>query len=221
MPLLVVLAARYAPAKPESEAEKRGPATAIVPNDVSYSVIETDVFLDIKRSLDVRLNKRVSEEVLRTIALKLKSEDPREYERTFISYYLPGMEVGAGSWASTHFDPTLEVKIYGTTIEEHDRLLKEAASSPPSATIGRWMASERTGFPGVITIFKEGDTLYQTQKFQDGTEGRYELVTQNVNGQVRYKIKQVKTSDYVVILPNGDLGHCDHEEMWATSRKVQ
>jgi hypothetical protein len=28
------------------------------------------------------------------------------------------MEIGAGAWATTHFDPTLEVKILGLPVEE-------------------------------------------------------------------------------------------------------
>jgi len=60
-------------------------------SDVAYSIIDSYTFLDYKRSLDVRLNKKVSEATLQTIALKLKAQDSRHYERTFICYYLPGM----------------------------------------------------------------------------------------------------------------------------------
>ena len=88
-------------------------AESIIPTDVSYSVIATDNVPGIKRSLDVRLNKEVSEETLRAIALKLKSNESQEYERTFIGYYLPGMTIDAGYWATTHFNPTLDVRILG------------------------------------------------------------------------------------------------------------
>ena len=61
--------------------------------------------------LDIRLNREVQEDVLRSIAMELKSSDRKKYERTFMLYYLPGMEVDAGGWASTHFNPDLEVII--------------------------------------------------------------------------------------------------------------
>jgi len=73
------------------------------PDDVSiidgstYSIINSDTFHDYKRSLDVRLNKRASEETLRKIALELKAQDHRSYERTFICYYLPDMKVSRGA----------------------------------------------------------------------------------------------------------------------------
>jgi hypothetical protein len=78
---------------------------AVVPDDVSYSVIQADIVLGIRKSIDVRLTKKVSEATLRAIALELKAGDSRLYDRTFIVYYLPDMPVGAGGWATTHFDP--------------------------------------------------------------------------------------------------------------------
>ncbi len=56
----------------------------IIPDDVSYSIIDSSTLPGIKRSLDVRLSKKVSERTLRAIALKLKSQDSRDYDRTFI-----------------------------------------------------------------------------------------------------------------------------------------
>ena len=104
--------------EPESELT---PVTTI-PDDISYSIIDSTAIAGIKRSLDVRLNKRVTEDTLRAIALKLKSQDSRDYDRTFITYYLPGMTVGAGAWATTHFTPDLEVKILGLSTEEEKKL---------------------------------------------------------------------------------------------------
>ena len=72
-----------------------------IPDDVSYSIIDSTAIAGIKRNLDVRLNKRVAEDTLHAIALKLKSQDSLAYDRTFITYYLPGMTVGAGAWATT------------------------------------------------------------------------------------------------------------------------
>src|ERR1017187_2520369 len=43
-----------------------------IPNGGIYTIIRTEVVPGIKRSLDIRLNRTVSEEVLRAIATKLK-----------------------------------------------------------------------------------------------------------------------------------------------------
>jgi len=133
--------------------------TPIIPADVSYSVISTDIIPDIKRSLDVRLNKKVSENVLRAIALELKSNDSRQYERTFIVYYLPSMPVGHGGWATTHFNPTLDVRILGLTSQDQEALATNSVV-PGGEIIGRWL-EETLG--SLITIYREDGTLYLEQ----------------------------------------------------------
>lgn len=66
----VILTAMFLSACTAPATMPESPATDI-PADVSYEVINTDILPGIKRSLDVRLNKRVSEDVLRAIALDL------------------------------------------------------------------------------------------------------------------------------------------------------
>ena len=154
-------------------------ATPIIPADVSYSVVDTDIVPGIKRSLDVRLNKKVSKDVLRAIALELKSNDSRQYDLTFIVYYLPGMSVGAGGWASTDFDPTLDVRILRLTAREEPTLVTEPAVTEPAPSdrevIGIWL-SEIAYIGGRITIYREGGTLYMEWKFEDGSNLKEKLV---------------------------------------------
>ncbi len=63
-----------------------------------------------KRSYDVRINKRLDEDELLKVGAAIRSIDPR-VERTFVSYYLPGMKIGSGAWATTHFTPVPNVQI--------------------------------------------------------------------------------------------------------------
>ena len=65
-----------------------GGQDSAIPDDVTYSVIQTNIVTGIRKSIDVRLNKKVSEDALREIALELKARDSRPYDRTFIVYYL-------------------------------------------------------------------------------------------------------------------------------------
>lgn len=65
----------------------------------------------IKRSLVVHLKHKVSEDRLREIAYELKSQEDRPHDRTFIVYYLPGMDTDDVCWATTHFDPDLKIGI--------------------------------------------------------------------------------------------------------------
>jgi hypothetical protein len=100
------------------------PKPETIPADVTYKVIGREIIPGKKRGVDILINRRVSKKVLHLIALEVKNADSNSYDRTFIGYYLPGMKVNSGYWATTHSNPTLEVKILGTTIEE------EAATLP-------------------------------------------------------------------------------------------
>jgi hypothetical protein len=145
---------------------------AVVPDDVSYSVIQADIVLGIRKSIDVRLTKKVSEATLRAIALELKAGDSRLYDRTFIVYYLPDMPVGAGGWATTHFDPGLEVRILGLA-EEAERVDAVAAAISTREDIGRWL-DERSG--SQIVMYRDRGILYVERYFSDGSVLKEELV---------------------------------------------
>ncbi len=57
---------------------------SVIPDDVNSSAIHSKVVSGIRKTIDVRLNKKVSESTLRGIALELKSGDSRPYDRTVI-----------------------------------------------------------------------------------------------------------------------------------------
>lgn len=87
-----------------------------------FEIIEDISKSNIKRSVTVRLKSKVSKKTLSQIARKIKKSDRNVYQRTFILYYLPEMEIGAGAWTTTHFNPTLKANIWGLSLEEEKAL---------------------------------------------------------------------------------------------------
>lgn len=81
--------------------------------DVLFGVISDVPFLIYKRSIEVLLEREASEYELRKVAWELKRRNKRKFLKTFIGYYLPGMKIDGGYWATTHFTPDLEVRILG------------------------------------------------------------------------------------------------------------
>ena len=201
---------------------KPSPAHAPVPTipaDVTYSIIDSDTFLDYKRSLDVRLNKKVSEETLRAIALKLKTQDSRNYERTFICYYLPDMEVGAGAWATTHFNPNLDVRIQGLTAEQEE-ILKQQPDDPSREAIGSWL--DESPFIGSrITIFRQNGKLFIENTYKDGSSGKKEIV-EKLSGKDRTFRRKEGSSvgEFYLIDNQGNLQMWDEEGIISTARKI-
>ena len=193
-------------------------ADTIIPSDVSYSVIATDDVPGIKRSLDVRLNKKVSKDVLREIAHELKSNDSREYERTFIGYYLPGMTVDAGYWATTHFNPTLDVRILGSSLTKEPALATEPVPSN-RVVIGTWL-DESIG--SEIAMYRESGTLSMEQKFNDGSSLKEEVVEKSSPLGRRFDKKEGSSfGDHWIIDREGNLQIRDNVGLINTAIKIQ
>ena len=190
-----------------------------IPSDVSLTIVNSNTVPGIKRSLDVRLNKKVSEKNLRTIALKLKADDPRNYKRTFIAYYLPDMTIGAGAWATTHFNPDIEVRILGLMAEAEKALTQEPVPENREI-IGRWL--DQSHFVGSrITIYREGGTLYVEQKHKDGSAGNEELVEKSSPLGRRFdKVEGSRFGDHWVLDNQGNLQFRDNEGLISTARKI-
>jgi hypothetical protein len=86
----------------------------------AHRVLKKEDYLDYKLSLDIEISESdkdlPGEAELALLSEKLYTENGgKKYERVYICYYLPGMEVDAGAWATGHFNPDLEVRIFGTS----------------------------------------------------------------------------------------------------------
>jgi len=186
-----------------------------IPSDVSYEIIQTDVIPGIKRSLDVRLSRKVDRASLRAIAQELKKRDSSRYQRTFILYYLPGMEVGAGAWASTHFNPALDVRILGISAED-EKALREEPIPLGWEVLGRWL-DEVAG--SRITMFRQDGNLFVEYKFQDGSSWRRELRETQSNRGLRFD--EVNADDeYLIINRAGDLELWDQQGLIRVAKSM-
>ena len=190
-----------------------------IPTDVTYSIIDSDTFLDYKRSLDVRLNKKVSEKTLRAIALKLKAQDSRDYERTFICYYLPDMEVGAGAWATTHFNPNLDVRIQGLTAEQEE-ILRQQPDASSREVIGSWL-DDSPFIASRVTIFRQNGKLFIENTYKDGSSGKKEIV-EKLSGKDRTFREKERNSfgEFYLIDSQGNLQLWDREGLISTAKKI-
>jgi hypothetical protein len=191
-----------------------------IPKDVTYTIIDENIVPGIKRSLDIRLNKKVSEEVLRSIALNLRNADSNSYERTFVGYYLPGMEANAGYWATTHFNPELEVRILGLTVQQEEILIEEPKDASRQV-IGIWL--DESPFVGSrITIFRKDGKLFIENVYKDGSSGTKELVAkQSPMGQRFERVSGSTAGDHWIIDNNGNLQNRDNEGWISTAKKIE
>jgi len=68
-----------------------------------FYVIEQSSLGLFKHNIEIRLEKKATEEELEKIGRYLYSQLNKKFERVFMGYYLPGMKVGEGGYATTHY----------------------------------------------------------------------------------------------------------------------
>jgi len=211
--MLTLVAVLFLVATPASEKLK------ISSNEIQYKIINEEKMGNIKISLDIRLESEVNKETIIKIANELRKDGRKNYQRLFINYYLPGMEVGKGAWALSHFNPNLEVQILGLTKEEKKQLLKKTTLSE-SNLIGRWI--DQTPYVGgIITISRNANILELAIKYKDGSEASKKLIEKIVNGQKRWIEEDNVFGEYYVLNNDGNLSIYDAEGLIKTLPKTK
>jgi hypothetical protein len=164
---------------PLVEAEKpKGAAPHAIPADVTYKELRADlgsggfvppVPRDRKGVIYLELNRRVSKEVVLSIALKVKESEP--FLRK-VYFFLPYMRAvpDSNSWAMAYvrapeLAPELDRKVVmrGLTEEEAKSLTREVDERE---VIGSWLEDwpgELGGFR--ITFIREGDRVFRERKY--------------------------------------------------------
>lgn len=212
--------------------QRRGPWARISPNrnrwvhsgylvrtmsgDLAYSVIDSDMIPGAKLSLYVRLSRKATEKELAQIARELKDGTPGSYSRTFIVHYLPGMQPGAGAWATTHFNPSLQVRILGMTTEQEQALARQV-NSPGQQVIGVWL-DETPYMANRTTLYKKGGKIFWERKFTDGGELTNEMIERSSSSGRRFDMRDRNASgDYLVINRSGVLEFWDSDGLISTA----
>ena len=143
----------------------------------------------------------------RNIAEEIKRREAEEREHVLIVHYLPGMEVNAGAWATSHFTPNLEVRILGQTVEQ-------ANSAPPlldGEVVGRW---RRDVLPaGWLTIVRRDDQLIARWDYTDGSNSENSLdESQLPDGRLRFKDHGENAfGEYYIFKTDGRIGLYDED----------
>lgn len=191
-----------------------------IPKGVEYTVVDDRIVDGIKRSVDVRLNRKVSEDVLRSIALTLRDSGPRTYQQTGISYYLPHMNIGHGMWATAHFNPNLEVQILGFTAEE-EQALKDQPEDPSRELIGSWLDNTPNSL-GKITVFRDSGKVLLEYKSKDGTTWSKPVVqVPDSTGQRFQDEDGSEFGEYYLINSEGNLELWDRDGLILTANDIR
>jgi hypothetical protein len=165
-----------------------------------------------KATFDIRLEKELERLEIREIAKTIKKENP-DFNTYFISYYLPEMKIGSGAWATSHFNPDLEVKIHGIKKKEVNKL--KSIEMPEGEIIGKWI-DNRPYAESTIIIFKQKNQLYYRQGFKDGSYGDEKLKLKN-----NKYIYDNDFGEYFKIESDGNLGWYSSNGRFALAKRLK
>ena len=177
-----------------------------------YSIISLERGPQSKCVIEVRLEEEATKSLLKSIAQHLRSTKCAEDHAVYIAYYLHGMEIGAGAWATSHFRPELVIKILGLTATEVAKALNKVGDF--GEVLGQWR-SERTF--SVVTLFR-GEAQYVAEsRFKDGSSMKEKLIPRGDN---RFDIEDNDFGEYYVLLKSGDLEIRSRENLIETARRL-
>ena len=188
----------------KKEEEATDKAVSNIPNDMEIINKQIDENAS-KVSIDIRLKQKVDKEQLKEIASYLKdTETERYYEKVFLTYYLPGMKINAGAWATSHFEGSnLNIEVYGATKEEEKNIAGRSEKEENVEIIGKW---EDPVVGNLLIIYKEKGDFILEKVFESGTN-KSEL---RKSGN-KYIVEDNEFGEYYVINNDGSLGMYDDQ----------
>lgn len=170
-----------------------------LPENFSYEIMKdgSNTVLE-KNQLDVEISEKLTEGQIATLAEELYNSKDKQ-RRFYIFYKLKGVENSAAAWATSHFDPEIDIDILGSTTKE-DTNKDKLSEKIDGEVIGKWNENKYT-FSNLIIYKKENKTFIKTV-FKNGQTSDSELKeTKSTNG-IRYDYKDGGYNGEYFILNN-------------------
>lgn len=173
-----------------------------IPDDVKYEITKEEPYDGLKKdNIEVQLNKKVDEKVLKEIAFEIQ-KSRKQYDNLWIFYYIPDMTPGM-AWATTHFTPELKVEIIGST--ESQDVKTSNTDNIKGEIIGKWR-SEKSLMGATLILYKNPENKLTIRiTFKDGTNTESEIKKSQKNGKTRYDDNN-EHGEYYILESNGNLG---------------
>jgi hypothetical protein len=94
---------------------------------VTHKILKKEELGKVKLSIDVQVplvNGRLpNEKELGDLSMYLVKKE-KKHDRSFISFYLPGMKAGSGAYATAHHNPTMKINIMKFMLYEYPQYKK-------------------------------------------------------------------------------------------------
>ncbi len=174
-------------------------------NKYGCSIINVDEVYNQRKSINDRIPRKLNKQELTEIAKYLKKKNAR-YSYLFILYYLPEMQVGNGAFATSHFNPNLNVNFGATSEFIESSPLLILTSQNGIKVIGTWY-DNTLGTQTVYQIYQKSNN-YILRKIIGNrfTEDKMRYTNKNGSKKFAYDSDDI---EYFIIDSNGNLGIYD------------
>lgn len=166
-----------------------------------YNILEDTVKNNIKRTVEVELPKRLDETELARLAEHIKGLSDKEVERTFIGYRITGNDPKQAYWATTHYNPNLEVKIMGESATNYEKM--KGQELPEGDVIGSWMVNR--GMEYRMTAYNKDGQTYLQSAYGDGTSTDDLYVLTESDKGTKLEEEDNGFGEYFIINSEGEL----------------
>ncbi len=168
------------------------------PQNNNWKVINVENHPNLNKSIVyVALKTKISEDVLKDIG-----ETIRNMYSVSNLYVFYSIEDGDENWAYTHFRPSLELRIIGSTIEQDNKI--EESEEVKGDILGKWKS--HNSLMGSVLIYHQiGKIKYMTIKFSDGGESVKKVKVSSKKGKMQLTDDN-GFGEYYILEENGNLG---------------
>ena len=186
-----------------------------------YKLLKT--VLNDKRAFNVavRIYKKLSDEQLKSLAQKIKSDINAISEKGVVFFLLPEMEVDNGAWSAVDFDREVKVRIIGQSIKDEQKIKSELENI--TDYIGLWLDN---GTQGDVIIRIRNDKLegYVFEYISASDPKPSDLATPLIKTQKNEKtiFKDTEHQEqFFIVENNGDLSVYDNYGFVSTYKKLK
>lgn len=176
-----------------------------LPPNFEYKIIKEESSTNLeKNQLEVEINQKLTEGQIATLAEDLYNKKDIQ-KRFYINYILKGSENSVAYWATSHFDPELDISIIGSTENEDNSMLKTAEDvqgniigifNEEEYTFAIYTVYEDKDLTFVKTSFKNGQSMIEEVNKIDNIKGGVKLTSKDIEGNGEYYILKDNTLEF-------------------------
>jgi len=175
--------------------------------------IITEEASDKRRAVSVRISQRLDEADVVQLAKAIHARARSPETRSYVNFFLPGVPLGQGAWASVVFTPQPRFLAHGLKRDDEQMLLAEHRADARHL-LGSWLTPPPAAL-GRLTIYSDAGRVFAEWRLKNGQKTVDELKDASTSAGRRFDVAGGgQGSGHYVLLRSGDL------EIWAGTTLV-